>query len=105
MAMVKLGDKLGNILVKSGLITQEQLGKALALQQGTTKRIGELLIELGLVTELDITIALSKQLGIPYVTASSGLLAPPKDEGLENSSPRNLPASTSSCLSQGMRTR
>lgn len=81
--MVKLGDKLGNILVKSGLITQEQLGKALALQQGTTKRIGELLIELGLVTELDITIALSKQLGIPYVTASSGLLGPPKDEGLE----------------------
>ncbi len=83
MAIVKLGDKLGDILVKAGLLTREQLEKTLALQRGTSKRIGELLVELGLVTELDITVALSKQLGLSYVTFASGLLTPQQGEGLE----------------------
>jgi len=83
MPILKLGDKLGGILLKSGLVTQEQLKHALELQRGTTKRIGEVLLELGVTTELDIAKALSKQLGIPYVTHTSGLLNPPKEEGLE----------------------
>lgn len=81
--MLKLSEKLGQILITSGLVTQEQLDKVLELQRGTTKRLGEILVELGLVTELDITVALSKQLGIPYATRASGLLKPPKGEGLE----------------------
>ena len=83
MPILKLGDKLGGILVKAGLVNQEQLKKALEIQRGTTKRIGEVLVELGLTSELDIAKALSKQLGIPYVTQASGLLTPSKDEGLE----------------------
>ncbi len=83
MAILKHGGKLGEILVRTGLITQDQLTKALEIQRGTTKRLGEVFVELGLVTELDIAMALSKQLGIPYATRSSGLLAPPKDQGLE----------------------
>lgn len=90
MATVKQGDKLGSILVSAGLITAEQLEKALRLQQGTTKRIGQLLVELGLVTDADIAVALGKQLGIPYVTQASGLLIPRKDQGLETLIPADF---------------
>ena len=87
MAMLKLGPKLGEILTKAGLVTKEQLEKALEIQRGTTKRLGEVLVELGLVTELDIASSLSKQLGIPYASRASGLLRPLKGEGLEQCVP------------------
>ena len=83
MPILKLGDKLGEILVKAGLISVDQLAKALESQHGTTKRIGEILVELGMVSELDIAAALSKQLSVPYASAASGLLNPPKGQGLE----------------------
>jgi len=83
MPMLKTAEKLGEILVKSGLISKDQLGKALEVQRGTTRRIGEVLVELGLITEHEIATALSRQLGIPYATNASGLLTPRKGEGLE----------------------
>jgi len=85
MPILKLGDKLGHLLIKAGLVSEDQLARALEIQRGTTKRIGEVLTELELVSELDIAVALSKQLGIPYVTYASGLLRPPKGTGLETS--------------------
>lgn len=62
--------KIGEVLVEAGLITQEQLDNALslAIQEGKrTKRLGKVLIELGYVTEFQIAEALSKQLSIPLV--------------------------------------
>ena len=90
MPMLKLGDRVGEILVKSGRITEEHLRKALEVQRGTTKHLGDVLVELGLVTELDIVAALSKQLSIPYATRASGLLNPPKGEGLETLVPEEF---------------
>ena len=81
--MLKTMEKLGELLIKSHLITEEQLMKALEVQRGTRKRIGEILVELGLMTEADIAMALSRQLGIPFASRASGLLTPPKGEGLE----------------------
>ena len=83
MPMLKTLDRLGEILIKGGLISQDQLAKALEIQRGTSKRIGEVLVELGLTTERDIAGALSKQLGIPFMSAAAGLLTPQKDEELE----------------------
>ncbi len=90
MAILKRASKLGEILIQAGLLTPEQLAKALELQRGTTKRIGEILIELGLVNEQDMTVALSKQLGISYVTQASSLLKPPKGQGLETLVPESF---------------
>jgi len=81
--MLKTAEKLGELLIQHGLLSEEQLAKALEVQRGTTKRIGEVLVELGLTTELDIASALSRQLGIPYASAASGLLNPKQGEGLE----------------------
>ena len=64
--------RLGDLLVQLGIITQEDLQKALEKQkeyrfQGVDIKLGELLIELGLVKEKDILEALSTQLGFPFV--------------------------------------
>ncbi len=90
MPMLKRGEKLGDLLVTMGLITQENLQKALQIQRGTSKRLGEILAELGLASELDIVSALSKQLNIPYATRASGMLKPTKGEGLEALVPRDF---------------
>ncbi|MBI2495895.1 MAG: Flp pilus assembly complex ATPase component TadA [Candidatus Omnitrophica bacterium] len=87
--MLKTTVKVGEILMKSGLISEEQLAKAIEVQRGTTKRLGEILVALGLITETDIAVALGKQLGIPFASSASGLLAR-KGEGLEDLVPEDF---------------
>jgi len=71
--------KLGEILQNEGLLTREQLEKAIKTQQKEGGRIGEVLIRLGLITEQDIVVALGKQLNIPYITQGAELLKPSAD--------------------------
>ncbi|MFA4991819.1 MAG: type II secretion system ATPase GspE [Candidatus Omnitrophota bacterium] len=80
--MKKSREKLGEILLKEKLITEEQLGKAIDVQKKEGTKLGEVLINLGIVSEKDIVIALAKQLSIPYVSYSKGLLKPAEDQGL-----------------------
>ena len=44
-------EKLGEILVRKGLINAGQLNEALTLQKEKRKRIGEMLVVLGAVSE------------------------------------------------------
>lgn len=44
-------DKLGKKLLEKGVITEEQLFEALAMQRESDKKIGEILVELGYTTE------------------------------------------------------
>ncbi len=60
--------RLGELLVDAGIITSEQLGEVLELQQREPRRLGELLVETGLVTETQVTQILSQQLSIPWVS-------------------------------------
>jgi type IV pilus assembly protein PilB len=55
------------MLVKSKLITEEQLKKALAQQSTSGGRLGSNLVKLGYLTEEDITSFLSKQYGVPSI--------------------------------------
>ncbi len=75
--------KLGEILVKQGLITEAQLKTAISAQKQQKGRIGEVLVKLGMVKEEDIVSALGAQLLIPYSSKSSELLNPKAEEGLE----------------------
>ncbi|MFQ5532610.1 MAG: type IV-A pilus assembly ATPase PilB [Candidatus Methylomirabilales bacterium] len=59
--------RLGDMLVKSKLITEEQLKKALSQQSTTGGRLGSNLVQLGYLTEEDITSFLSKQYGVPSI--------------------------------------
>jgi type IV pilus assembly protein PilB len=59
--------RLGEMLVKAGLITAEQLQEALAVQQKNGEKVGYNLIRLGYVREDDITQLLSEQYGVPSI--------------------------------------
>lgn len=59
--------RLGDILIKEGVITEEQLYKGLELQKKFNKKLGETLVEQGIVTEISIAQALKKQLGMEFV--------------------------------------
>ncbi len=62
-----MAKKLGDLLVEAGLITNDQLSKALEVQKNDNERIGTILVKLGFLTEEEITSFLSKQYGIPAV--------------------------------------
>ena len=63
--------QLGDLLVSSGVISQEQLGQALARQKETKKRLGEELIDDGIITEQQLIDTLRLQLGIEFVDLST----------------------------------
>ncbi len=59
--------RLGDLLVETGNITQEQLERALAKQKERNMKLGEILVDEGIITEDDIAVALSNQLNIEIV--------------------------------------
>jgi type IV pilus assembly protein PilB len=64
---MKLGNKLGDTLLKEGKITREQLEVAIAEQRRTKTHLGKILNRLGFVTEADVTSALASQAGVKFV--------------------------------------
>ncbi len=62
-----MSGRLGAMLVSSGLITDEQLKKALSTQKMEGGRLGSILVKLGFVQEDKLMTFLSKQYGVPYV--------------------------------------
>ena len=59
--------RLGDVLIAIGKIIPEQLEAGLAAQKGSGKKLGEILIETGVISEDDIAKALSEQLHIEMV--------------------------------------
>ncbi len=59
--------KLGDILVASGLVTKDQVRRALARQSDGGGRLGEVLVADGLVSEQDIVTAVANQMHIGVV--------------------------------------
>jgi len=68
--------RLGDILFEAGLITQDQLKKALDEHRRSGKRLGEILIQLKIATESAIAQTLSSQLGFPYVDLATVAIGP-----------------------------
>src|SRR5438270_11697211 len=63
-------DKLGEILLREGLITQEQLRKALLEQKNTGMRLGYTLVKLGFIEETEVSKMLARQYRMPAVDLS-----------------------------------
>jgi len=70
------GGKLGQMLMASGLITEDQLKAALEKQEETGQRLGQVLCDMELVSEQDIARTLGQQLGVPHVWLRKGLIDP-----------------------------
>ena len=84
--MVENAVRLGDQLVRDGLITSEQLADALARQQDDGGRIGGNLIDIGAITSATLIQALSRRLGVKGCVLRHGLIDPkvakciPKEE-------------------------
>ncbi len=68
-------EKLGVILLRSGLITEEQLRKSLSEQQYKKEKLGQILVTLGFAVEENIAFALAQQMGLNFVSSDKLLEA------------------------------
>ncbi len=64
------GDRLGDILIQEGLLTEDQCKQALAEQKSSGHRLGYVLVSMGLVEENAITTVLARQYRMPAVDLS-----------------------------------
>ena len=62
-----MAKKIGEILLKANLITNDQLQQALQEQKRSGERLGSLLVKMGFLDEDDILSCLSKQFGVPSI--------------------------------------
>ncbi|MFH1799002.1 MAG: hypothetical protein ABH844_06705 [Candidatus Omnitrophota bacterium] len=62
-----MGKKLGEILIQSGALSEDELSRAIDFQRREGGLLGEILVKLGYVTEHDIVRALTTQYGFPYL--------------------------------------
>jgi hypothetical protein len=59
--------RLGEILIDSGLITEETCSRALRMQVGGTRRLGRILVKMGAVTSDQLLETLANQFDLPIV--------------------------------------
>lgn len=82
--------KIGELLIKEGMLTQDHLNKAILFQKKEGGRLGEVLLKLSLVKEGDLAAVLAKQLNIPYASTESQLLKPKPEQELEKLIPKDF---------------
>ena len=68
--------RIGEILVRRGLVTDSQVEQALKLQRETGERMAQVLVQKGWLSERDLLEALSEQLGVPSVWVRPGAYEP-----------------------------
>jgi type IV pilus assembly protein PilB len=85
-----LASTLAEILIASGLLTEEQAEKAQKVVVQSKCSFAEGVVKLGFCKEEDIAIALSKQHGIPYASRDNKILKAEKGENLEKLVPENF---------------
>ncbi len=62
---------IGQLLKERGFITEEHIRFALLEQKATRERLGEVLVRLGLVTEFEVAQVLAEQAGVPFEDLST----------------------------------
>ncbi len=67
MALDRKKIRIGDLLVQNQLITDAQLGEALASQKATGKKLGRTLIDMGFIEEDKLLSLLSQQLDVPFI--------------------------------------
>jgi len=66
--------KIGEILIKSGLIEHPQLLRALENQKKNPRKLGEVLVELGFIEEVKLVEVLADMFRLPYIRLSDVMI-------------------------------
>ncbi len=74
--------RIGEMLMERGLLSQDDLDRALELQKERGEKIGKVLVDLGFVAARDVMAALSDQLSMPVVNFEQGPAISPETENL-----------------------
>lgn len=61
--MEKIPKRLGEILIEGGIVTKEQLERALEIQRKEKRLLGEILVDLGYIIKEKLDLALARQFG------------------------------------------
>ena len=69
-------ERLSEILIKKGAITEEKLRQALLVQKEKGGSLGDILVSLGAITQKDLLAILSQELGIPPISLSKFKIDP-----------------------------
>jgi type IV pilus assembly protein PilB len=67
---------LGNVLLRMGVVSMDQLGEALSVQKRARKRLGQILLDKRYITKVDLAEALSIQLGISKIAPNVYMVDP-----------------------------
>ncbi|MGA1868747.1 MAG: type IV-A pilus assembly ATPase PilB [bacterium] len=62
-----IAERIGQLLLRANVITEEQLQKAIEVQKQQRGRLGSHLIKLGFISEKDLLYFLSRQYGVPTI--------------------------------------
>src|SRR5436309_8272908 len=62
-----MSQRLGDLLVREKVINHDQLTQALKKQRETGGRLGSVLVKMGLLTDEEVTNFLSRQYGVPAI--------------------------------------
>ena len=89
---LKRSNKLGELLLAEGLVSESDLLRALKHQHADNKRLGELLIELNLLAPNALLSALAKQLNVKGCQLRHGLIDPAVARLLDHEEARRLKA-------------
>jgi len=68
--VAEAGQRLGQLLMKAGVITDGQLNDAVEVHKATGSPLGRVLVELGYATQGAILSVMAQQIGIPYIDFS-----------------------------------
>jgi hypothetical protein len=77
---------IGQMLVKNGIISEQQLNEALKQQKHKQRRLGEILVELGYISTENLIWMLSEQADIPFVDVKPEML----DSAVINKFPESM---------------
>jgi type IV pilus assembly protein PilB len=64
--VAQAGQRLGQLLMRSGVITERQLADALEVHKATGERLGRIIVELGYATQSAILSVMATQIGIEH---------------------------------------
>jgi len=104
VSQATIKSRLGSLLIKKGLISEQQLDVALKVQLTTGMRLGEALIDLGMLSERQLQKALKKQSRHRFIAAIMAMILGPMSfgafAGQNNSSSQQDHSNSSSHMDQ-----
>ena len=95
--MAEAGQRLGQLLMRAGIITDKQLNDALEVHRATGSPLGRILVDLGYATQGAILSVMAKQIGIEYIDFAETQARP---GGRRARRPGSSRAATFSCRSR-----